>query len=304
MQGHTIQECRIHNNQKVRVEDTEIFVEENVAQQQPRMHQQFQKGKDKILSSGKIVGDPRVWKVVGRKANKQVAENSTQITNRFAVLTDDPHDEENQESTIPHVDTIDQQNPAVTGSNADSSEKVERVHGKDHEGTSVECQGISHSGENLSIATPSVNLHCPTSDTIKENMNEEEMLTEGEDSDVAGKENLNSCLSQTIVEVPRVVQLDDSQLIQMESPNKVLHNIISHNIEIENIGNNESEGTQIAKGLMEDDSTEELWDVQLEADLSPRLLKSARKGKKQGDGDKNMPIRVQHKRVKTAHNKQ
>ncbi|KAH0641484.1 hypothetical protein KY289_032458 [Solanum tuberosum] len=127
---------------------------------------------------------------------------------------------------------------------------------------------------------------------------------QGEDSDVAGKENLNSCFSQAIVEVPRVVQLDVSQLIQMESPNKVLHNIISHIIEIENIGNNESEGTHIAKGLMKDDSTEELWDVQLEADLSPRLLKSSRKGKKQGDGDKNMPVRVQPKRVKTTRNKQ
>ncbi|WMV40209.1 hypothetical protein MTR67_033594 [Solanum verrucosum] len=189
-----------------------MFIEENVAQQQLRMHQQFQKGKAKILSSGKVVGDPGMWKI-------QALD-----------------------------DTLD---PTVTGSNVESSEKVEGVHGKDREGTSVECQCISHSGENLSIATPEGNLHCPKSDTIKENMNEEEMLTEVNmfkaiiviphmQVDVLPVTMSNPAI-QAIVEVPRVVQLDDSQLIQMESPNKVLHNIISHNIEIENISNNESE---------------------------------------------------------------
>ncbi|KAH0775983.1 hypothetical protein KY290_007394 [Solanum tuberosum] len=61
MQGHTIQECRIHNKQKVHVVETAKLMEKNIVQQQPRMHQQvqqFQKGKAKILSSGKVVGDP------------------------------------------------------------------------------------------------------------------------------------------------------------------------------------------------------------------------------------------------------
>ncbi|KAH0706265.1 hypothetical protein KY285_010767 [Solanum tuberosum] len=41
------------------------------------------------------------------------------------------------------------------------------------------------------------------------------------DVDVNGKKNLKTCISQAIIEVPRVVQLDDSQLIQMESPNRM-----------------------------------------------------------------------------------
>lgn len=71
-----------------------------------------------------------------------------------------------------------------------------------------------------------------------------------------------------------------------------MHDIISLIIDVGNSGNNKPDGTQIVKDLVEENNTNELWDVQLAVDLSPRLYKSARKRKKQVNGDKNTPIRV------------
>ncbi|KAG5595071.1 hypothetical protein H5410_036303, partial [Solanum commersonii] len=48
-----------------------------------------------------------------------------------------------------------------------------------------------------------------------------------------------------------------------------------------NSDNNKLDGTHIVKRLVEEDNTNELWDVQLAVNLSPRQYKSARKGKKQ-----------------------
>ncbi|KAH0776233.1 hypothetical protein KY290_007644 [Solanum tuberosum] len=98
--------------------------------------------------------------------------------------------------------------------------------------------------------------------------------------------------SQAIVECPGVIQLAENQLIQMESPNRVLHDIVSHNIEIGHSDSSDQEATLIARGLKEVDSNEYLWEVQLDAVLSPRLLKSATKGKKQCYNDKILPIMV------------
>lgn len=101
-----------------------------------------------------------------------------------------------------------------------------------------------------------------------------------------------------IVEVPNAFQIDDSQMIQMESTNRVLHNIVSHNLEV--VKNLESEENQIAKGVIETEESEEIWDyVPLEADISPKLLKSSIKGKKQGNRENLQPIRVQPKRSKS-----
>ncbi|KAH0775984.1 hypothetical protein KY290_007395 [Solanum tuberosum] len=310
--------------------------------------------------------------MVGRKANEQIVDNSTQLTNRFAALSNDPqasrlNNNENQEAKSQQEDTTDQQGkyvqtkewvlhifmrpelhtqragadpiseqvqttlekPLDTLQSSDATTSVEGV--IDEVLGSVECQGDNaavnfHSPvadievleDNISgeiIAIPHQQVVLPlamSSPAIQDNNqqsdNQVSMLTKkvqvGGGVDVTGEELLNTSLSQAIVKVPRMVQMDDSQLIQIESPNKVLHDIISHNIDVGSSGNNESYGTQIAKGLTEEDSIDELWDVQLEADLSPRLLKCARKGKKQGNGDKNAPIRVQPKRVKTTSNKQ
>ncbi|KAH0745705.1 hypothetical protein KY285_007362 [Solanum tuberosum] len=102
-----------------------------------------------------------------------------------------------------------------------------------------------------------------------------------------------------ILEVPNAVQIDESQMIQIESPNKVLHDIVSHNLE--EVKSLEAKENQIAKDVIEIEESEEIWDyVPIEANISPKLLKRARKGKKQGNGENTQPTKVQPKRVKSV----
>ncbi|KAH0677689.1 hypothetical protein KY285_025490 [Solanum tuberosum] len=108
-----------------------------------------------------------------------------------------------------------------------------------------------------------------------------------------------SNMELAIVKVPNAVQIDESQMIQIESPNRVLHDIVSHNLE--EVKSLEAEENQIAKGVIETEESEEIWDyVPIEANISPKLLKCARKGKKQGNGENTQPTRVQPKRVKSV----
>ncbi|KAH0761572.1 hypothetical protein KY290_017645 [Solanum tuberosum] len=95
-----------------------------------------------------------------------------------------------------------------------------------------------------------------------------------------------------IVEVPVVIQVDAIQVFKVESPNKVLHDI--------RYSSGDTDSNQSVKGNHEMDRPEDVLDnIALEGDLSPRLLKSARKRKKQGNGEQSQPFGVQPKRTKS-----
>ncbi|WMV29182.1 hypothetical protein MTR67_022567 [Solanum verrucosum] len=90
---------------------------------------------------------------------------------------------------------------------------------------------------------------------------------------------------------------NQTDAIQVISPIRVLHDIVSHNLE---------EGKLLvlediqAKGVSKvEHSNEEMNYLPQEADLSPKLLKSSRKGKQQASGVENQCIRVQPKRNKS-----
>lgn len=53
--------------------------------------------------------------------------------------------------------------------------------------------------------------------------------------------------TQAIVECLEVVFLDEYHVVQVESLNKVLHNIVSHNIDVNHSGNGDLDSTLIAK---------------------------------------------------------
>ncbi|KAG5629510.1 hypothetical protein H5410_001227 [Solanum commersonii] len=55
---------------------------------------------------------------------------------------------------------------------------------------------------------------------------------------------------------------------------------------------------KIAMGVVETEEFDELWDIPLEAHISPKLLKSARKGKNHENGENTQPTRIQPKRNK------
>lgn len=103
--------------------------------------------------------------------------------------------------------------------------------------------------------------------------------------------------NMAIVELPRALQSEEYQVarVHTESPNNTLHDILIHKpvySETEELANIKGvDGTIISE------SNEE--QIYMDADLSPRVIKaikSARNGKKQGDGESAKPLRVQPKR--------
>lgn len=63
LQGHNKQECRILNPEPQMIDKDRKLKEKIHFPGRPE-HQQFQKGKARVLSSGKVVGDPGNWKII------------------------------------------------------------------------------------------------------------------------------------------------------------------------------------------------------------------------------------------------
>ncbi|KAH0645899.1 hypothetical protein KY284_033783 [Solanum tuberosum] len=83
-------------------------------------------------------------------------------------------------------------------------------------------------------------------------------------------------------------------MVNTESPNKVLHDILTHKQGDSNL--EDLEEVKVTENIYSDSNDE--WFLN-DGDLSPRAIKaikSARKGKKQGHGDISQPVRVQPKR--------
>uniref|UniRef100_A0A0V0H6W2 Putative ovule protein n=1 Tax=Solanum chacoense TaxID=4108 RepID=A0A0V0H6W2_SOLCH len=83
------------------------------------------------------------------------------------------------------------------------------------------------------------------------------------------------------------------------SPNKVLHDIVSHNVEEKDMAEIPEQNDE----AVEENTEDALRHIANEADLSPRVIKASRKGKKQGEGESAQPIRIQPKRTKSANSK-
>ncbi|KAH0679264.1 hypothetical protein KY284_020349 [Solanum tuberosum] len=101
-----------------------------------------------------------------------------------------------------------------------------------------------------------------------------------------------------IVVNPTDCQIEEAQILAIrESPNKVLHDIITHDVEENALL--EIEGLGVTTKVNKDDDDDDvLAHIDKEADLSPRILKAARREKKQGNGDSAQPIRIQPKGYK------
>ncbi|KAH0661890.1 hypothetical protein KY284_026821 [Solanum tuberosum] len=100
-----------------------------------------------------------------------------------------------------------------------------------------------------------------------------------------------------IVVDPTDCQIKEAQILAIrEFPNKVLHDIITHNVEENALL--EIEGLGVTTKVSKEDDDDVLAHINKKADLSPRILKAARKETKQGNGDSAQPIRIQPKRYK------
>ncbi|WMV37785.1 hypothetical protein MTR67_031170 [Solanum verrucosum] len=85
-------------------------------------------------------------------------------------------------------------------------------------------------------------------------------------------------------------------MVKPKSPNKILHDIINHKVgEHSEVG--KYGAYQCVIPIKEAEFSDSLIDqIAKEGDLSPRVMKTTRKGKKQGNEENTQPIRVQPKR--------
>ena len=106
--------------------------------------------------------------------------------------------------------------------------------------------------------------------------------------------NTESDNSKAIMVMPKVVHVNPIQVVGSFM-------ILFHNLKGEDTfctQNNQ------AVGVPKLDISYDLHDyIAMEADVSPKLLKNSRKGKKQGNADNSQPTRVQLKRTKSFTNK-
>ncbi|KAF3630707.1 hypothetical protein FXO38_27005 [Capsicum annuum] len=269
MQGHNMKKCRAS---KVSKDKEESKVQHDMNEhgggkrsQEPRhshlpqVHK-FQKGKARILSNGKVVGDPGQWNVAGRNI---IRNNSwtTQVHNRVEI------------SSISSVAAID----------APTVEQHKRV----------EDQQVQEKEEvlmNTRIAVIAVTEECdkslaPYSQHNEHDRKDESSSTIQQYSDIGGnKDNLIvGDNNRVIVLLPIVVQTNESQMVipQKEFPNKVLHDIISHNKDEKELVEIEIP-KQHVEAPMEGGNTENAMLHITRSNLSPRVMEAARKDEKIG----------------------
>uniref|UniRef100_M1AZZ6 Uncharacterized protein n=1 Tax=Solanum tuberosum TaxID=4113 RepID=M1AZZ6_SOLTU len=357
MQGHDREDCRVLKQSKGKEEHKFQHVNHNIQNTQimqdtqPKQIPRLQTGKSKVLSSGRVVGNPGNWNVVKDKrifvnSNKQSplvvankfqalvsgetmqADCSTQGNNTNIMSSHQQTNKEDNEkgcnkSTKGWVAKVfcpslqKEKSPVVSspGKGKNSStvnnvpdqqqiNKVEQLKGE----TNVKMTSTEEN-EKIQITEEVKGEHVI--DSCSNNCNNQ-ALPGNPDHGKEVSNSTNICLVDggeikqieyendrlALVEIPEAMQIDKSQMIRMKSPNRVLHDIVSHNIGETPIAE-AAYLNQIAQGITEAEMSDDLLEnVSTEADLSPRILKAARKGKKQGNGEHIQSIRVQPKRTR------
>ncbi|KAG5577323.1 hypothetical protein H5410_057457 [Solanum commersonii] len=181
----------------------------------PNVHG-IQKGKTRVLSSGRVVGDPEQWNVV-----KDLRPREYELPITVKV--------KNLQATSEH------ENSSSTKTNKDQNNNEFEIIDRD-KGQNIVSNNIKlyrHEVQKKSIETKVIN-------TVKEQ--------ESESSNINVDRNKGKlCFRDelAIVEVPNVVQIDESYMIQIESSNRILHDIMSYNFD--EIKSLQSEENQIAK---------------------------------------------------------
>lgn len=103
--------------------------------------------------------------------------------------------------------------------------------------------------------------------------------------------------NKAVIIVPTTIQTDESLVVMVHSisPNSTLHDILIHKAVETDIDDSKKEHTTSVSDFKE----EHIFN---DVDLSPRMkvVNTARKGKKQGNGESAQPSRVQPKRQTTS----
>ncbi|KAG5610698.1 hypothetical protein H5410_021979 [Solanum commersonii] len=261
---------------------------QEVAQEKIGPVHTFQKGKAKVLSSRKVVGDPGHWNVVrDNRKNRSINEKHD---NQMTVTTENSFDALTQEEITRADFNI--------GSNSNINTKQDKgSFGQVLQGqASTSTMPMQH--DNMDQNQQHNTHENEHGNENHESVNMEDKQQTCRDSWAVRREyrgNIDNKLA--IIFDPTDCQIEEGQILAIrESPNKVLHDIITHNVEENALL--EIEGLGVTTKVNKDDDDDVLAHRDKEADLSPTILKEARREKKQGNGDSAKPIRIQPKGYK------
>ncbi|KAH0746168.1 hypothetical protein KY285_007825 [Solanum tuberosum] len=366
MQGHNKEECRncklptYKEECKHQHNGEENEIPEHIPSHVAQVHR-LQKGKVKILSSGRIVGDPGQWNVV---RDKWPTDNSLTVKNKFEALAYDENEKDKSMGVATINTSVNKCNSPINENNTahkigdegeismSTKEWVAQSFGQTTEATSaavpehhkstvvrqqyedkvgessMRCarrtdkhgkqQHNMLNNEKTNYITPSQhsstqsshhNDHVEGREVVSSKpiqITKSVEVTQSprmNDCDNNGDEVVESTRSNSMafILLPTAVQTDESQMLSLQktSPNKVLHDIISHNVEEKDMEEIPEQNDE----AVEENTEDALENIANEADLSPRVIKASRKGKKQGEGESAQPIRIQPKRTKLANSK-
>ncbi|WMV57128.1 hypothetical protein MTR67_050513 [Solanum verrucosum] len=372
LQGHNKLECRILNHEPQMIDkdrklkekihrDSEDNDNKDGFPSRPEP-QQFQKGKARVLSSGKVVGDPGNWKIINDRMLPQAVSTQVEVpvSNMFDILNKDEVEANNTKSPSTDSEQVEKKEAKSDRKEEQEADKTTKVQigtvmhdstvneairatsglNDNNKGSMTKQQLLGDTSRSINIASDNGNraqqvtstkewinsafanhnkkneesknqqekklATTPTNKTI-DVVNEEELsiglgaveIQQGDDiviSDQMQEDRSND--SMTIVEVPTVVQTDDSfMLMYTESPNSTLHDILTHKIVEQDSDPEATEGAKLIDSAIKSKVNE--TQIYKDANVSPRVakaMKSARKGKNQGNGDSAQLIRVQPKR--------
>ncbi|KAH0639818.1 hypothetical protein KY285_036404 [Solanum tuberosum] len=257
----------------------------------------FRKGKARVLSSGLVVGDPGTWRAVK--------------SNRFASLGEDTtntvtSDANTSSANIPSpVITTNVHERKETGEmNKKETAKewgsgVKKVHANEKDNSNEKQITVDKTAKEESNANEVNEATIDNYQSIEQQSAEDNGGIENDcNSEQVNNKEITVFQSHHVVQHTEEVANDkafimvpnQTDVIQVISPIRVLHNIVSHNLgEEELLVLEENHATYVSEVEY---PNEEMNYLPLEADLSPKLLKSSRKGKQQASGVENQCIRV------------
>ncbi|WMV33722.1 hypothetical protein MTR67_027107 [Solanum verrucosum] len=213
MQGHNKDECRSTNISTQKTETNDQPLKE-VAQEKIGPVHTIQKRKAKVLSSGKVVGDPGHWNVV--RDNRKNRSNKEKLDNQMTVTTENSFDALTQEKITQADVNID------NNSNSKQDKGVEKEQPMSAKEWVTRSFGQVLQGEASTSTIPV--QHDNMDQNQQHNTHENEHGNENHESvNMEDKQQTSD---------PTDCQIEEAQILVIrESPNKVLHDIITHNVE-------------------------------------------------------------------------
>ncbi|KAG5602104.1 hypothetical protein H5410_033474 [Solanum commersonii] len=253
MQGHDLHNCRLLHNEVVEEAPVDNIQENEESYHPPLVHN-LQKGRAKILSSARIVGDPGAWKVVrDRRGMQNLEQQQLQHHKQQQLVTFNKYRALDNYTTTELGEFSNSKDSIIEVPDATPSDSTNPVEEKslikENDCDTTPCK------QQQETATDMVKSHesdseqimgnkeqRPSNFTLEKNMENQQHQEESmnmvienaickaafiESSGQQWQDKDTSTNNMALVEYPTIVAQENEVIV---SPMKVLHDIVSHSI--------------------------------------------------------------------------